>query len=74
MACDLANGNIAAKSQAEYAMFTISSNRQLVETLISCLEYLDESDRKLPAVRLAECLDSLFEEIGHVGHDRGSLQ
>lgn len=55
-------------------MFTISSNRQLVETLISCLEYLDESDRKLPAVRLAECLDSLFEEIGHVGHDRGSLQ
>jgi hypothetical protein len=25
-------------------------------------------------VRLAECLDSLFEEIGHVGHDRGSLQ
>lgn len=55
-------------------MLSISSNRQLVETLINCLEYLDESERTLPAVRLAECLDSLLEEFGHVGHEGGSLQ
>lgn len=67
-------GKFSAHRRAKLKMLSISSNRQLVETLISCLEYLDESDRELPAVRLAECLDSLLEEIGFVGHEAGGLQ
>ena len=47
-------------------MLEISSKKQLVEALISCLEYLDDSPSQMAAIRLAECLDSLLDEIGMV--------
>ena len=47
-------------------MLEISSKKQLVETLISCLEYLDQCSSQIPAIRLSECLDCLFEESGAV--------
>lgn len=47
-------------------MLEISSKKQLVEALISCLEYLDLCSSKMPAIRLSECLDSLLEEGGAI--------
>lgn len=52
-------------------MLEISSKRQLVEALISCLEYLDQCSSQMPAIRLSECLDSLLEEVGVIADEAG---
>ncbi len=52
-------------------MVEISSKKQLVEALISCLEYLDQCSSQMPAIRLSECLDSLLEEGGALVDEKG---
>lgn len=54
-------------------MLEISSKKQLVEALISCLEYLDQCSSQMPAIRLSECLDSLLEEGGALVDEPGSI-
>jgi len=54
-------------------MLEISSRKQLVEALISCLEYLDQCSSQMPAIRLSECLDSLLEEGGALIDETGMI-
>ncbi len=54
-------------------MLEISSRKQLVEALISCLEYLDQCSSQMPAIRLSECLDSLLEEGGALIDETGLI-
>ena len=60
-----------AKHNRRRDMLEISSKKQLVEALISCLEYLDQCSSQMPAIRLSECLDSLWEEGGAIADEAG---